>query len=415
MLDNNIGLYLTNNSDKNLIIEQILENCFLRNHLDLATLNGELYSQITIDKMIDEELRHDAFVICTNENYGLVTMSNGQQKKALLAFIISKKPDFIVLDDIYSNIDKETQQSITATLNKLGETTLLIQLFYRKKDILSCIHTIYSVDHNNSIVSKQTDEQFVAQQSSPAFDSTHKLLLPTLFAQTNPLHNPLIQFNSVCSAYGHKPVLKDICWTINNGEFWHLIGPNGSGKSTLLSLITGDNPRAYGQNLVLFGRKKGTGETLWDIKKKIGYFTPTMIFQFTHGDSVENMLISGLVDSVGLYTIPTDLQKDIAQSWLTVLGESFQNRMFNSLSPGQQRIVLVVRALIKYPPLLILDEPTVGLDDENSELFISLIHSIAALERIAILYVSHRDEVGLHPNKIFELVPTIEGSMGIER
>jgi len=164
--------------------------------------------------------------------------------------------------------------------------------------------------------------------------------------------------------------------------------------------------------MVLFGRKKGSGETIWDIKKQIGYFTPAMTLQFTHEDSVENMIISGLVDSVGLYTKPTDLQRRIANAWLQVLGPGFRDKAFNSLSFGQQRILLVVRAMVKHPPLLILDEPTVGLDDENAQLFINLISAIASQRKVTIIYVSHRMEPALKPDHIFALEPTSEGSIG---
>ena len=112
----------------------------------------------------------------------------------------------------------------------------------------------------------------------------------------------LVELHSVSVKYGNKQVLSDINWTIRKGEFWQLTGPNGAGKSTLISMITGDNPKAYGQNMILFGRRKGSGETIWDIKRQIGYFTPIMIQQFSRSESVENMIISGLNDSVGLYT-----------------------------------------------------------------------------------------------------------------
>lgn len=389
-------------------------NTFLQNHIDVSELKPALYSQITINQLIDNELRHDAFIIKTNENYGLVTMSNGQQKRALLTYIITQKPNFIILDDIYSNIDKETQISITETLQKLSEKTLLIQLLYRKKDLLTNIKTVLIVDENNSIIKVEASNDFLKQNSALSNNSLG-FSLPKLFTERTSSQNPLIQFNSVHSSYGEKVVLKDINWTINSGEFWHLVGPNGSGKSTLLSLITGDNPRAYGENLVLFGKKKGTGETLFQIKKKIGYFTPTMIFQFNHDDTVENMIISGFVDSVGLYTVPSGVHKVVANEWLAILGDSFRHKTFRSLSMGQQRIVLIVRAMVKFPQLLILDEPTVGLDDYNCQLFISLINTIATEKEIAILYVSHRDEEGLKPDSVFELIPSSQGSTGIIR
>jgi len=163
---------------------------------------------------------------------------------------------------------------------------------------------------------------------------------------------------------------------------------------------------------MLFGKKKGSGESIWDIKRQIGYFTPSMILQFTRDDSVENMIISGLLDSVGLYVKPSDIQKDIAKSWIDMLGPYYRNKSFQSLSIGQQRMVMVARAMVKHPPLLILDEPTVELDDENSLLFIDMVNAIASGKKIAIVYVSHRDEPDLKPDKVFELIPGIEGSTG---
>ena len=405
-----IGLYLSNNVSKDWIIDEILANRFLFKHIDLSELHGELFSPITINRIIDEELRHDRFTVFTAENPSLLSMSAGQQRKALLKYIIAQQPQYIVLDDLFGSVDHETRQFITRNLNLLSKSTLLIQLFYRKQDVLDEVRTVYSVGGQNSIIAQQPLEQFI-----DSHDSLHHRLnitLPNLFVETTHTINPIIQLNTVSASYGDLKVLKEINWTIQSGEFWQLKGPNGSGKSTLLSMIIGDNPRGYGEDMILFGKKKGSGETIWDIKKRIGYFTPNMTLQFTHDDPVENMIISGLVDSVGLYTKPTDLQRDIAHAWLQVMGPSFQNKKFNSLSFGQQRILLVVRAMVKHPPLLILDEPTVGLDDENTRLFINLIVAIASQRKVAIIYVSHRTEPELNPDRIFELRPSSGGSTG---
>ncbi len=408
---NNIGLYLSNSSNKNYILEQIMKNHFLQKYIDLSALKGLLHSTITINKLVEDEIRHDRFVITTNENSSLGSMSSGQQKKALLHYLIGQKPDYIVLDDVYSNIDKATQQSITGTLNQLSESTLLIQIFFRKWDILPCINTIFTVDNDNHIVNEEDAETFKSSKSTHE-NADYQFILPEEFDEKHLDINPLIQLNDVSVSYVDKPVLDKINWTIRKGEFWQLTGPNGSGKSTILSVIIGDNPRGYGQDMILFGRKKGTGESIWDIKRQIGYFTPSMILQFTRDDSVENMIISGLVDSVGLYSIPSDMQKDIAKKWVNMLGESFRNKSFQSLSIGQQRMVMVARAMVKHPPLLILDEPTIELDDENSQLFIEMVNAIASEKKIAILYVSHRDEPNLNPDMIYELIPGNNGSTG---
>ena len=192
-----------------------------------------------------------------------------------------------------------------------------------------------------------------------------------------------------------------------------MAGPNGSGKSTLLALITGDSAKGYGQNLLLFGVRKGSGESVWEIKKKIGYFTPIMSSQFERQDSIEQMIVSGFFDSVGLYIQPSDRQIQLAREWLVVIGMTSQkNKPFRFLSVGQQRMVLVARAMVKHPPLLILDEPCAGLDDEMAAIFTTLIHTIAAETNTAILYVSHKDEAGLMPDKVFQLSPSAGGSIG---
>jgi len=407
-----IGLYLSNKSDKKYILEQILANKFLQDTIDLGTLRGALFSTITINRFLEEELRHDRFLIQTGENSSLGSMSSGQQKKALLLYLIAQNPQYIVLDDVYGNIDKETQQYITSTLEQLAGTTILIQVFFRKRDLLPCVGKVISIDENNKIVARQDTVAFVSMEPKNIEDH-QQFKLPDGYDGGHTDINPLVQLNSVSVKYLEKQIVENINLTIQKGEFWQLAGPNGSGKSTLLSLITGDNPKGYGQDMILFGKKKGTGETIWDIKRQIGFFTPAMILQFTRDDTVENMIISGLMDSVGLYTKPSDIQKDIAKSWIDMLGPFYRNKSFHSLSIGQQRMVMVARAMVKHPPLLILDEPTIELDDANSRLFIDMVNAIAQDKKIAIVYVSHRDEPGLKPDKIFELVPSAKGYTGI--
>ena len=405
-----IGLYISNTADKKSLLKLIMQNQFLNNVIDLSVLKGVLFSFITIEKLIDEEFRHDKFIVQTDENTSLSTMSSGQQRKALLAWQIAQKPDYMILDDVYSNVDKATQQHITNTLSELSQTTLMIQLFFRKRDLLPCIDVVYTVDEQNKIVSEQSADDFRIQATHTV--AAHKFKLPTIYTEYLTTVDPLIELHNISVKYEEKQVLNDVNWTIRKGEFWQLVGPNGAGKSTLISMITGDNPKAYGQNMILFGRKKGSGETIWDIKRQIGYFTPLMIHQFTRVDTVENMIISGLNDSVGLYVTASDIQKDIARSWLEMLGPAFYKKNFQQLSIGQQRMVMVARAMVKHPPLLILDEPTIELDDENSRLFIDMVKAIASEKELAIIYVSHRDEDDLQPDKVFELVKTESGYTG---
>jgi molybdate transport system ATP-binding protein len=216
-------------------------------------------------------------------------------------------------------------------------------------------------------------------------------------------------------AYYGKLIVHDINWQIRAGEFWQLKGPNGSGKTTLISLITGDNPHAYGQDLWLFGRKKGSGESIWDIKSRIGYFTPQLLQQFSRQTKIDEMIISGLYDSIGLYTRPTDNDKHLARQWLGLLGIEHKSNNFHELSPGMQRLVMVARALIKQPDLLILDEPSTELDDHNVQIFVGLVNAIAKATNTAIIYVSHNNEPGLKPQKTLELQKTNEAYTAIVR
>ncbi len=410
---NHIGIYISNEANETDVIKKIISNEFLKDFVDLEVMKGELYSTLTLDQYIDEEVKHDNFTLTGSKNKSLLNMSSGQQRKALLNHIITQKPQFIVLDDIFGSIDVDAQQFTIETLSNIAPTTLLIQLFHRKADMLKELQTILEVDKENNIAAVLTSEDF---KKTHNFGTHIEIVsIPHIFGEDSLATDPLIELKNIKVQYEGKPVLNNVSWTIRAGEFWQLTGPNGSGKSTLLSMVIGDNPKAYGQNMMLFGIKKGSGETVWDIKKNIGYFTPAMTQQFRHNDTVENMLISGLVDSVGLYSKATDLQRDIAQSWMLLLGPTFQNKKFNQLSYGQQRILMVARAMIKHPSLLILDEPTVGLDDDNAGLFISMVKAIAKPGKIAIIYVSHRNEPELEPDKVFSLVPSDEGSVGVIR
>ena len=180
-------------------------------------------------------------------------------------------------------------------------------------------------------------------------------------------------------------------------------------------MITGENSKGYGQELYLFGQKKGSGESIWDIKKKIGYYAPTLTHNFYGEHTIEHMLISGLNDSIGLYKYPTEQQIKTAKEWLLLLDLSAKSdALFIEVPAGQQRLIMVARAMIKQPLLLILDEPTENLDDSSAGIFVALINKISKETSTAIIFVSHRTEVGLNPRNVFELQKTETGSIGIE-
>ncbi|MFW9598062.1 MAG: ATP-binding cassette domain-containing protein, partial [Paludibacter sp.] len=272
-----IALLLNNQINKKEIIQSVFGNHFLQDFIDIRTLQGALFSSVTIDKLIEEEFLHDRIIVNSNENTSLSSMSSGQQKKALLNYQINQHPDFILLDDVYSNVDTATQEQIKTQLLELSNTIRFIQIVFRKADILPFIQDVWKVKPDNT-VEVCTADALLLNKTDNHF-STAKI--PTETISHNHLPDTLVHLRNIYVAYGDKEVLHNLNWEIRKGEFWQLVGPNGSGKSTLVSMICGDNPKAYGQDMTLFGRKKGSGETIWDIKEKIGYFTPAMTLRFT--------------------------------------------------------------------------------------------------------------------------------------
>jgi molybdate transport system ATP-binding protein len=409
---NHYAIFLSNRSDKNAISEQLLSKNLSGLLANFNELEGVLFSKISINEILEEEDRHGFTEVTKSLDRSLKSMSSGEQKRIFLHYLLAQNFDFMILDNPFDNLDIATRESLKTIFCESSEKTIFIQLVHRERDLLPFIDCIITVENKNNFV-LQPDKQAFLQQYHTTQENYFPDEIPAPLRVYENVQEELIKFQNVKVTYNEKPILHDITWTIRKGEFWHLRGPNGSGKTTILSMITGDNPKGYGQNLTLFGIKKGSGESVWTIKENIGYVTPSMTDLFSTRHTLEQMLISGFHDSIGLYVYPTDSEVRTAKSWLKLIGmENLTDKLFCLLSAGQQRMALVVRAMIKHPPLLILDEPIAGLDDYHSLLVVSLINKIAEESNTAILYVSHQDEDGLFPKKIFELIPTENGSIG---
>ena len=194
--------------------------------------------------------------------------------------------------------------------------------------------------------------------------------------------DPLVRLTGATIRYPDNTVFENLDWTIEANQHWQLSGPNGSGKTCLLSLITGDHPQCYVNDIKVFGFQRGTGESIWQIKQYIGYVSTALQWEYRVSIGLRNVIISGFYDSIGLYTKSTDTQKAIADQWLALLGMSDRaDEPFNGLSYGEQRLLLIARAMVKHPPLLILDEPCLGLDDMNRQVVLALIERICTAKR----------------------------------
>ncbi|MFC4479353.1 ATP-binding cassette domain-containing protein [Flavobacterium chungangensis] len=399
-------ILLSNQVNKKKLIDNILNGEATG---ELAVFNhqkGILFSDIAIEKFIEKEFQYDSVEASPDSHRQLRTFSSGERKKEFLKYCINQKPDYIIFDNPFDHLDQASRVILADSLKDLTNDIAIIQLLNRTVDVLEFVP-------NKAQIKDNTFELYPFKKTENHFKTLNTTAIPKATETHTFPEDELIRLENVSVSYDERKILDNISWTIKQGEFWQLIGPNGSGKSTILSLITGDNPKGFGQNLFLFGRKKGTGESVWDIKKQIGIYTTAMMDLFQKGHTVEQMILSGFFDQIGLYTEPTTHQKNIVTQWLEVIEMThLRKKRFIDLSIGQQRVALIVRAVLKHPPLLILDEPVEGLDDENVDLVIQLINTIKQETNVSILYVSHRIEQGLAPTSVFELLPSETGSTG---
>ncbi len=402
------AVFIDNTSDKTSFVEDLLNSQIPQVFESLDSLKGALFSNLTLLKLIDEESRHGDSGITGSTNQSLQSMSSGEQKRILLKYLLESKPDYLVLDNPFDNLDKEFKIEFKERLKTIAKDVVIIQIISRKNDLLPFIA--------NYAFLKNKDLQILHQPKPPLSENQNiqfKGKIPVPVKQIRFKGDTLIALKNVNVSYEGRPILKDISWNLCKGEFWELSGKNGSGKTTILSMITGENPKGYGQELYLFGLKKGSGESVWDIKKNIGYFTPSMTDKFTGYHSVEHMMISGILDSVGLYVKPTEAQLRLAKEWLQLINMwHLKDVHFHDLTMGQKRLVMTTRAMIKHPLLLILDEPTAGLDDVSAALLVALVNKIAQESNSTIIFVSHRNEEDLRPQYRFMLKEGKHGSIG---
>ena len=313
---NHWAVFLSNNTERNSFVEGLLKG---RANDDFSIFNkqkGVLFSLITLNEFIEEDERHEGWLLSKEYKRGIRNLSSGEQKKALLTYLLNQKPEFIILDNPFDNLDIASQKTLRTLIEKISSTISIVLLISRNRDFLSFIRNAVSLKDNK--IELIEDIEYYLSNKTSTIETTTKSI-PKPLSEYKLSSNELISFKNVTVRYEERVIVRDINWTINAGEFWQLIGPNGSGKTTLLTMINGDNPKAYNQDLTLFGRRKGSGETVWEIKQKIGYLTPAMTELFSTLHTLEEMIVSGFLDSIGLYKYPTDIQLRLANEWLGII------------------------------------------------------------------------------------------------
>ncbi|MEY4310026.1 MAG: hypothetical protein RL422_2229 [Bacteroidota bacterium] len=312
----------------------------------------------------------------------LIQLSNGENKRLQIVKSLAYQPDWLILDNPYVGLDVKGREILTKGLLSLDSKGIQFILVSSPGDVPDFINQVIELP---------------LTQDAPAN--------PEPFLRALEPFEVAVKMEKVQIKYGTKTILSDFSWKVNRGERWAIKGPNGAGKSTLISLITADNPQAYSQDITLFDRKRGTGESIWDIKRKIGYLSPELHLYFKEGGSCFSVVASGLFDTLGLFKRLSEEQTAQVNHWMQVMGIAhLKERSFLQISGGEQRMVLITRALVKNPELLILDEPCQGLDRVQTEHLKSVLDYLAENSEMTLLYVSHYDrDIPSCVNQLLEL------------
>lgn len=334
----------------------------------------------------------------------LIFLSSGELRKFLVVRTLLSRPEILILDNPFIGLDAPSRDLLVDMLGKMTELhgTQVILLLSNPADLPDMITDVLPV-LNRKCLSPMKREEFLENKElldelfpdrvSGAID------LPVNGEKEISAYDVAFRMEKVCIKYGSRTILKDLDWEVKCGEKWSLSGPNGAGKSTLLSLVYADNPQSYANTLYLFDRKRGSGESIWEIKKRIGYVSPEMHLYYMENVPAIQIVGSGYFDSVGLFRKCNAEQEEGALKWMKIFGiDNLKDRSFMTLSSGEQRLALLARAFVKDPDLIILDEPLHGLDISNKKLAASVIESFCSRLGKTLIYVTH------YPNELPECV-----------
>lgn len=401
--------------DKGTLVAELIRASRPKQGQDDALL-AELIRQLALESLLESGIRF---------------LSSGQIRKVLIARSLYACRDgstqLLILDDPLESIDRDSQERIRNTIaNHMGSQFSSLQLCRRRQDILPGVShmAVMERDGNTMKISRQgpladvlqTPEYRGASEVGPEAIASLNTLLPKEAASRD-ISEELIRLENVQASYGEKRVLVDVNWLMTAQDHVLIEGPNGCGKSTLLSLIDGENHKGYGQQVFLFGRLKGSGETIWETKKHFGLVSNELHNKYIKGWRVLDVVVSGFFDSVGLYDESGSRELAAARHWIAALGlASSERQYYHEMSFGQQRLVLLARAMIKQPRILILDEPCVGLDDYHRQLILTLLDAIAERTSTNILYVTHvADEKPGCINQVLRFKEQQGGGYGVEQ
>lgn len=360
---------------------------------DDAPLVRDMLGEVK-DDVLKQQL-FDMFHIAPMLDKKIILLSSGELRKFQLTKSLLSAPRILIMDNPFIGLDVSARNllyGLLEQLTRLGNLQLILVLS-RLDDIPSFITHVIPVSQRmvGEKIKRQAyldTFQFKADVLSANVLQARILDLP--YGTDNYLSKEIVQLNKVSIRYGERTILSNLDWTVTRGEKWALSGENGAGKSTLLSLICADNPQSYACDISLFGKKRGTGESIWEIKKHIGYVSPEMHRAYLKNLPAIEIVASGLHDSIGLYKRPKDEQLATCEWWMDIFGiGALRDKPFLQLSSGEQRLALLARAFVKDPELLILDEPLHGLDTYNRYRVKKIIEAFCRRRDKTLIMVTH--------------------------
>ena len=386
-------------------LQKIIDDEWKRNNTDMLSdkeddtglTTAEIIQEYNQDQALCENLALQ-FGIADLLNRRFKYLSTGETRKTLICRTLMSKPELLILDEPFDGLDVASRANLAEILSQLSKQNITIVMVLNRFNEIPPFVKYIGLLANCQLLkygTKDTILNDVAVKQLTNLEHLSNFTLPEPDEVSVPLPNDLdrIILNNGFVQYDGKAIINGLSWQVKANENWQIIGPNGAGKSTLLSLITGDHPQGYSNDLTLFGHKRGSGETIWDIKRHIGYVSSSFHLDYRVSLSVENVLVSGYFDSIGVYQTASDKQLKLVKQWLQLLDlTELAEKPFQSLSWGQQRLVLIARALVKHPTLLILDEPLQGLDYLNRELVKNWIDNLIDKGNTQLLFVSHHVE-----------------------
>lgn len=366
-----------------------------------------IVAQLGIDRLLDR---------------GLLFLSTGEMRKIMIARALVKAPQLLILDEPFEGLDVASRSQLADIINRLMvQDRQIILVTHRLAEILPNISHVMGLKKGKVIFQGNRQDNLSTDQIERLYPE--HIFREDDFPVANPPHNSrsakipavLVKMKNTTVKYKDDVILDKLNWEMKAGENWAIIGPNGAGKTTLLSLIAGDNLQAYANDIDLFGRRKGTGESIWEIKQRIGMISSEFQIRYRKPLKALDVILSGYFDSVGLYRQSSPLQRESAREWMEFIQLTDKaDKLFNRLSYGEQRLVLLARAMVKFPLLLILDEPCQGLDRANRRMILDAIDFIARHSQTHILFVTHHfDEIPECINQVLQFSKAPNGGYTI--